>query len=105
MPDHLIDPLEGLDQVAWSQLHHAYGPAADVPDQLRALRSPDVGTRRQARQQLTGNIYHQGTRWQASGYAVPFLVALVDDQTTPDRVMVAAALRAGAAGARTDRDL
>src|SRR5207302_3980482 len=29
----------------------------------------------------------------------------VDDQTTPDRVMVAAALRAVAVGDRTDRDL
>ena len=29
--------LEGLDRVNWSSLHHACGPADDVPDLLRLL--------------------------------------------------------------------
>ncbi|MEV1147390.1 hypothetical protein [Micromonospora sp. NPDC049799] len=37
--DQLTDPLAGLDDLPWESLHHAYGPAVDVPDQLRALRS------------------------------------------------------------------
>ncbi|MFI8182363.1 hypothetical protein OG539_39885 [Actinacidiphila glaucinigra] len=31
----------GLDRIARPQLHHAYGPADDVPDQLRALAATD----------------------------------------------------------------
>lgn len=34
------DVLAGLEEIRWEELEHAYGPAADVPDLLRALRSP-----------------------------------------------------------------
>lgn len=34
--------LEGLDAVEWGKYEHAYGPAVDVPDQLRALASDDA---------------------------------------------------------------
>ena len=40
--------LEGLDHVPWERLEHAYGPASDVPAQIRALASPDPGVRDQA---------------------------------------------------------
>lgn len=33
--------LNGLDQVGWARLTHAYGSAQDVPDQVRDLVSPD----------------------------------------------------------------
>jgi hypothetical protein len=70
--------LAGLDEVPWAALHHAYGPADDVPGDLRALRSPDPAIRHGAHASLRGSVYHQGTRWQASAYTVPFLIALVD---------------------------
>jgi hypothetical protein len=34
--------LDGLDRIAWSRLHHAYGPATDVPALLRALVFPET---------------------------------------------------------------
>jgi HEAT repeat protein len=77
--------LEGLDEVAWGRLQHAYGPARDVPDQLRALRSPDPGQRERALWSLYGNIFHQGTRYEATAHAVPFLLELLADPATPDR--------------------
>jgi HEAT repeat protein len=77
--------LEGLDRVAWGRLRHAYGPARDVPDQLRALRSPDPEQRKRAMWSLYGNIFHQGTRYEASAPAVPFLLELLADPATPDR--------------------
>jgi hypothetical protein len=70
------DPLAGLDDVAWSGLEHAYGPADDVPDLLRALTSPDPETRTKTVYELYGNIFHQGTRYEATAYAVPFLARL-----------------------------
>ncbi|GGR79519.1 hypothetical protein GCM10010169_24620 [Micromonospora fulviviridis] len=99
------DPLAGLDDVPWESLHHAYGPAVDVPDQLRALRSAAAPVRHRALSELFGNVYHQGTRWGASCHAVPFLVALADDPDTPDRAAVAHLLRSVVLGDRRDDDL
>ncbi|SCF00588.1 hypothetical protein GA0074695_2824 [Micromonospora viridifaciens] len=103
--DNLTDPLAGLDDVPWKSLHHAYGPAVDVPDQLRALRSAEVPVRREALSALFGNVYHQGTRWGASCHVVPFLVALADDPDTPDRAAVADLLRSVVLGDRRDDEL
>jgi hypothetical protein len=101
----VTDPPADLDQVPWPRLHHAHGPATDVPAMLRALSSADPATRDWAAFELMGTVYHQGTRWQASAHVVPFLAALVDDPGTPDRPGVARLLRAVALGDRTDRDL
>lgn len=98
-------PLADVDAVSWHRLHHAYGPATDVPDQLRALRSRDTARRADALACLSGNVYHQGTRWQASQAVVPFLVALIDDPETPDRTSVVGLLRRIAVGDRRDDGL
>lgn len=101
----MTDPLVGIDAVPWDRLHHAYGSAHDVPDQLRALRSADPEVRRWGRSSLGGNVYHQGTRWEASSHVVPFLVALVDELSTPDRPGVVGLLRRVLVGDRDDGDL
>lgn len=49
------------------------------------LRSPNDSTRSKALSWLSGAVYHQEARWPASVAVVPFLVALVDDPSTPDR--------------------
>ncbi len=74
-----------LDSIDWASLTHAYGSAEDVPGLLSALRSDDAKVRSEARYELNGNIVHQGTRYEASAYAVPFLLELAADRTTPDR--------------------
>ncbi|MET8911001.1 hypothetical protein [Micromonospora sp. NPDC004551] len=103
--NQLSDPLAGVDEVPWESLHHAYGPAVDVPDQLRALRSAEVPVRCRALSELFGNVYHQGTRWGASCHVVPFLVALIDDLDSPDRAAVAHLLRSVVLGDRRDDEL
>lgn len=95
----------GVDGVPWDRLHHAYGTAGDVPDLLRALRSSDEETRHQAHYRLRGNIYHQGTRWEASSHAVPFLVALAADPGTPERALVVQLVRLVGLGDVRDEDL
>ncbi|MEU1181103.1 hypothetical protein ABZ464_26350 [Streptomyces sp. NPDC005820] len=82
----------------WSRLHHAYGRAADVPGQLAALADPDPAVRRAAVSALTGNVYHQGTRWPASAHVVAPLVALLDTPAAPDRATVLGLLHAVAVG-------
>jgi hypothetical protein len=77
--------LDKLDEIAWNDLHHAYGSAGDVPGDLRALRSSKPEARQAALYNLYGSVFHQGTRWEASSHVVPFLVELALDGSTPDR--------------------
>ena len=65
--------LENLNSIEWSKISHAYGPAADVPNHIRALLSPNTKEFESAIHQLLGNIWHQGTVYEATAYAVPFL--------------------------------
>ncbi|MEO1618995.1 MAG: HEAT repeat domain-containing protein [Planctomycetota bacterium] len=67
-------PLKSLDSVDWHSLHHAYGEADDVPELIRGLYSSDVSMQRRSLQDLFGNIWHQGTVYEATAEAVPFLV-------------------------------
>jgi len=90
--------LEDLDTIPWSQLTHAYGSAEDVPGLLRELRTPAPGKEEEKEPDpskeedeeaplwcLFGNIWHQGTVYEAMAYAVPFLLELVSDSQTPER--------------------
>ncbi|KAH7254798.1 hypothetical protein B0J15DRAFT_494883 [Fusarium solani] len=79
------DPLAGLDDIDWASLQHAYGSAEDVPALLKALRFHDKNELDQVYFALSSNILHQGTRYQATSYAVPFLYALLDAKDTPRR--------------------
>lgn len=90
--------LEGLDQIDWGQIKHAYGPATDVPDLLRALASDDKEVRKTATTHLCGNIWHQGTVYQATAYAVPFLLELLDQPTVADKDMILGLLQNIATG-------
>jgi hypothetical protein len=74
--------LDDLDTIDWHSIHHAYGTANDIPDLLRQLTT---SSRNGALGSLWGNIYHQGTRWEASEYAVPFLYELATAETLSDR--------------------
>jgi hypothetical protein len=72
----VTDPTAGLDFIAWDELNHAYGAATDVPGDLRAICSTDAAARDTAFSNLFASIFHQGTRYSASPYAVPFLAKI-----------------------------
>jgi hypothetical protein len=72
-----VDPLDGLDDVPWAELTHAHGSAEDVPALLRQLRG-DEHERESALEALHGNIWHQGTTYEATAFAVPFLARLAE---------------------------
>lgn len=88
-----MNVLDGLPLVQWPRLHHAYGPADDVPDLLRALVEPDMATAAihgaatragrsisdHVKWVLWGNVFHQGTRWQVTASVVPYLVEILRD--------------------------
>ncbi|MEV7180316.1 hypothetical protein [Kitasatospora sp. NPDC093679] len=70
------DLLAGLDDIDRAALGHAYGSAEDVPGRLRTVCGPDDEARENAFRSLFGNIFHQGSRYSASPYAVPFLTRI-----------------------------
>ena len=90
--------LEGLDDVAWGTLHHAYGPATDVPQLLLAIASGDASARNGAWHDLYGNLWHQGTVYEATAHAVPFLIELSQIPQVSDRHVVLAYLGSLATG-------
>ncbi|MFJ2598666.1 HEAT repeat domain-containing protein [Streptomyces erythrochromogenes] len=80
------DALAGLDDVSWSQLQHAYGMADDVPRHLRAMQAGDRAEGDFRPSALLVNcIVHQGTRFEAAVYTVPFLVRMALDPRLANR--------------------
>jgi len=77
--------LQGLDAIPWTDLEHAYGSAADVPDLLRKLLDSDPKVRSEVLWTLYGNVFHQGTRYPATPYVVPFLIELCANPIVPNR--------------------
>ena len=73
----MTNALEGLDKINWSNLKHAYGPANDVPILLKTLVEGDKKQREKVWYEFFGNIWHQGTIYEATVFATPFFVKLV----------------------------
>ena len=77
--------LEQLNQMNWADVKHAYGPATDVPKDIQNLASQDKKVRGKAMYNLCGNIFHQGTRYEATPYAIPFLLELLSSDTVQEK--------------------
>ena len=69
------------DGIDWSDLQACYGPATSVPALLQQLASRQADERSDAISDLWGCLCHQGTVYEASAAAVPFLFA----ELPPDR--------------------
>ncbi|WP_327003384.1 hypothetical protein OHA72_51335 [Dactylosporangium sp. NBC_01737] len=89
--------MSGVD---WDAVYGCDGTSGHVPGLLRALAGPEPAAGAYA--ELFNHLCHQGTRWQASGVVVPFLVALVDAPATPDRAALVRMLAAVAIGDHRD---
>lgn len=84
-----IKALEGLNKIDWSMLHHAFGEAGDFPALFLATFSSNERDREFALKLLFETIWHQGTVYQASAYAVPFLLGALESPETPDKTSIA----------------
>jgi hypothetical protein len=89
---------DDLDAIDWGRLTHAYGEAGNVPAMLRALASEDRDTRENALDGLFWTIHHQGTIYDATAPAVPFLLGLVARPEVRDRHRILDLLEAIAGG-------
>lgn len=75
--------FEHLDEVDWASMNHAYGSAADVPELIRNIASDDDEVREEAFYAAYGNIFHQGSRYEATAPAVPFLLEILQQPDYP----------------------
>lgn len=81
--------LDGLDQVNWSAVKDAYGPATQIPALLRAAVSLDPIHRQFAYEMLFQTIWHQGNVYSATATAIPFLYNLLDADGPHDKLAIA----------------
>lgn len=70
---------DGIDDIDWATLTHAYGPADDIPALLRAAGSGDAAEREAALEELVSSLCHQGSVYPATAAAVPFVARLALD--------------------------
>ena len=105
-----------LSQVAWATHAHAYTgagydfrkytvPGDDVAAILRALWSDDSELRLEAHQAVISTLWHQGTVYEATAHAVPFLAAFVAEPSMPGRGRALASLVLIAASAMRGDDV
>lgn len=71
--------LEGLEKIPWYRLSHAYDDATNVPEAIRNLANNDEEKYEQSMEVLWNHLYHQGTIFEATAYAVPFLIELLQE--------------------------
>lgn len=73
--------LEGLEDIEWGQLTHAYGQANGIPARIRELRSSDPAEWVPAMSDLYDALCHQMCSiYPATVPAIPFLVELLGDR-------------------------
>src|SRR5688572_246369 len=82
----------GLDDIDWSSMHHAYGPATEVPDLLRGLVSADPAVRETSLDAMYGAVHHQGDVYDCTLAAVPFLFEAAAAPGLPGRGAIVALL-------------
>ncbi|MGW0778826.1 HEAT repeat domain-containing protein [Streptomyces sp. NPDC002835] len=84
--------FDGLHDIDWASMEHAYGSAEEVPALLWALCSLDTEERRKALDRFYGALHHQGSVYPPTAASLPFLFELAADGATPDRPAVVALL-------------
>lgn len=73
--------FDELSEVPWDDLAHAYGsgigqaPHEDVPGSLRLLGADDEETMGEGVYLLFSNVCHQGTIYEVTAHAFPFIAA------------------------------
>jgi len=75
----LSPPMGELYDIAWSTLKDAYNDASAVPRYIRQLRSVSAQQVEWAFDDLRATIWHQGTVYEATAFAIPFLYMLIEE--------------------------
>lgn len=82
---------DGLDEIDWGALEDAYGPAVDVPDQLRMVAAGGEQWE-EGLAALDAGVFHQGSCFDATPIAVRYLIRLLEGAPEAPVAMVLAFL-------------
>ncbi len=85
-----INVMVAIDEIDWSKLVDASGPANDVPLWLVQLSSDDAEATAEAIDALFGLIWHQGAIYTSSIAALPILAQYLADDEQKHRDALAA---------------
>ncbi|MDP5208574.1 hypothetical protein [Microbulbifer sp. 2205BS26-8] len=77
--------FDKIDSVNWEQLQQAHGNAEHVPSAIKNLISEDAKTREASYWQLDNHIVLQSDLYEASFYAIPFLIEILQSDTSLGR--------------------
>ena len=80
--------FNGLYDIDWSSMQHAYGSAEEVPELLVAMRSANIDERHKALNRYWGVVHHQGDVYPCTTASLPFLFEQASDTTAPDRAAI-----------------
>jgi hypothetical protein len=80
-----VDLFTGLDEIDWTGMRHAYGPAAEVPGLLRSLIDPDPSVRECALDSMYGAVHHGGDVYPCTIATIPFLLRIAERPDMPGR--------------------
>ncbi|MCA9173976.1 MAG: hypothetical protein KDB14_05760, partial [Planctomycetales bacterium] len=75
--------LDGLNDIDWSRVNHAYGTCEQVPGMLRQLARGDSVSH--VLGWLQECCFHQETHYEANGVILPFLLEIAGSPETPGR--------------------
>ncbi|MEV4174709.1 hypothetical protein [Nonomuraea sp. NPDC049709] len=84
----MIRMFEGLHDIDWASMEHAYGSAHEVPELLLALRSTDRGERHKALSRFYSAVHHQGAVVPCTTASLPFLFELAGDPAVHERAAI-----------------
>lgn len=77
--------FETLDTIDWSRVANCYGTSEGIPAAIRELVSTNASVRDRAREKLWMLLEHQGSVYEASALAVPFLLAILAEPHAQDK--------------------
>ena len=82
-----------LFRVDWGRLTHAYGWARDVPSILHNIVARDQARRAEGWDAFFSAIIHQGSIYNSTVAAIPFLIEAAANPDTPERARILYYLR------------
>src|SRR5260221_11060504 len=77
--------FETLNTIDWPHVESCYGTSEEIAAAIRGLVSAEASVRGRARETLWMSLEHQGSVYEASALAVPFLLAILADPQTQDK--------------------
>jgi hypothetical protein len=77
--------FKNLDQVNWTKHKGAFHLTARLPGYVRQMTAEDEQKRREARDTVFEEIFHQGSIYGATPHVVPFLIEMLAEESVPDK--------------------